>query len=299
MPIRVLQHNIIHHFENIRHGIIDEYREWISTGQIKPGIQWRIEKKQIKPPYVKIDTKELVLQEVYLAYVWGITYSLFVIYEEAIQKKMKIREWTGQIDIDTPLLKDAENLFNWALSLVTRYSDWDKSLPNPEIQKNDNEEFYIRRVNGIFLDIVTFNLLHECAHLALNHNACEKNKELEGEADNFALNILIKPGDPEEEKLTKILAIILSYLSNFFAIKGSREVQQNSHPDLDTRLHNALEYLGIDQPQVFDCIWYLACFGCRVFFGINNISVESEEANDSVDLFYRYLGTFDKLKNSK
>jgi len=294
MAIRVLQYNVIHHFENVRDDALEKHKEWVNTGKIQPGIKWLIEKEKVSTPYADCISKEIAIQEVFLSYIWAITYSLFVINEEAIQKKMIAGQWNGVVDLNTPLLENAEKLFNWALSLTDKYSDWDKNLPNPEIQNTNEEKFYAGKVNGIFLDTIGFILFHECCHLVNGH--CEfikkvgsKNlsqltemekenyKALENEADVFAIESLIASTDPNKHKLIKGLSIVLANISLLFIVKHPQQLKSVTHPDVDTRLHNCLEYLGHDLP-VFDYVWYLACFACRIFFGFHHISIKAEPA---------------------
>lgn len=312
MPIRVLQNNVIHHFENIRDDSLSRHIEWVKKGKIQPGIKWLIEKKKVRTPYADCCSKEIVIQEVFLSYIWAITYALVVIYEEAIQKKIIKGEWNGIIELDTPILNDAEKLFIWALSLTDEYSDWVLNLPNPEIQKSEQENFYAEKINGIFLDIIVFILFHECCHLVNDHcdfrkrignkslselTAEEKQsyKELENEADIFAIESMVWIADPNQYKLIKGLSIVLANIALLFVLKHPKMVKSATHPDVDTRLHNCLEYLGQDLPT-YDYVWYLACFACRLFFGFHSIPLKSEIANDSIELFNRYLAVFDEIK---
>jgi hypothetical protein len=312
MPIRVLQYNVIHHFESVRDDAIQRLQEWVNKGKIKPGIKWLIEKEKVRTPYADCVSKEIAIQEVFLSYIWAITYALVVIYEEAIQKKMIAGKWSRAIELDTPLLQDAEKLFIWALTLTDKYSDWDRNLPNPESQKTDEVRFYAGKINGIFLDIIVFILFHECCHLVNEHcefirklgnksvselTAEEKEnyKALENEADLFAIESIISNADGDRYKLVKGLFLVLANISILFILKHPKMVKSITHPDVDTRLHNVLEYLGHDLPT-FDYVWYLACFACRIFFGFHNIPVKSEPANDSIELFYRYLAVFDSIK---
>jgi hypothetical protein len=312
MPIRVLQNNVIYHFENIRDDALGRHKEWVKKGKIQPGIKWLIEKEKVRTPYADCDSKEIAIQEVFLSYIWVITYALVVIYEEAIQKKMMEGKWSGLIKVNTPILQDAEKLFIWALSLTDNYSDWDRNLPNPEIQKTDNERFYAGKINAIFLDVIVFILFHECCHLVNDHcnflrrigikslsELTDEEKQiykaLENEADLFAIESIISTTDSDQYNLSSGLSIVLANISLLFVLKHPKMVKSVTHPDVDTRLHNCLECLGHDLPT-YDYVWYLACFACRLFFGFHNVPVEFELANGSIELFNRYLTVFDGIK---
>ena len=40
MPIRVLQKNVIHHFENVRDDTLEKHKEWVNSGKIQPRIKF-------------------------------------------------------------------------------------------------------------------------------------------------------------------------------------------------------------------------------------------------------------------
>lgn len=313
MPIRVLQNNVIHHFENVRDDALEKHKRWVNSGKLQPGIKWLIGRERAISPYANCASKEIVIQEVFLAYIWAMTYSLVVIYEEAIQTKMMAGQWNGNVELNTPLLQNAERLFNWALTLTDKYSDWNKNLPNPETHGTVEEKYYAEKVNGIFLDAIVFILFHECCHLVNDHcelinkagkkavnqlTQSEKQnyKALENEADVFAIESLIASTDNNQGKLVKGLSIVLANISLLFIVKNPKHLKSTTHPDIDTRLHNFLEYLGQDLPS-FDYLWYLACFACRIFFGFHQVPVKSEPATTSIELFYRYLSIFDSIKD--
>ncbi len=313
MPIRVLQNNVIHHFENVRDDALEKHKRWVNSGKLQPGIKWLIGREKAISPYADCASKEIVIQEVFLAYIWAMTYSLVVIYEETIQKKMMAGQWNGNVELNTPLLQNAERLFNWALTLTDRYSDWNKNLPNPETHHTVDEKYYAEKVNGIFLNAIAFILFHECCHLVNDHcefinrsgnkavnqltQSEEQNyKTLENEADIFAIESLISSTDSNQCKLVKGLSIVLANISLLFIVKNPKHIKSATHPDMDTRLHNFLEYLGQDLPS-FDYLWYLACFACRIFFGFHHIQIKSEPATTSIELFYRYLSVFDNIKD--
>jgi len=310
MPIRVLQNNIIHHFENVRDDALEKHKRWVDSGKVQPGIKFLIGKEIPISPYADCDTKEIVIQEVFLAYIWAMTYSLVVIYEEAVQKKMKAGMWNGNVELNTPLLQNAARLFNWALSLTDKYSDWNKGLPNPEIHGSTEEKYYAEKVNGIFLDAIVFILFHECCHLVNDHckfinkaksvdqltqEEMQNYKAIENEAEIFAIESLIYPTDNNQLKLVKGLSIVLANISLLFIVKNPKHLKSPTHPDIDTRIHNFLEYLGYDL-ESFDYLWYLACIACKIFFGFHNIPVKNELATTSIELFYRYLTVFDNIK---
>ncbi len=316
MPIRVLQYNITSHFETIRDDILNMHKENIDKGKVKAGISYIIFDDKIITPKAKLDSKEIIIQENFLSYIWAIAYSLFVIYENAIQKKMIEGKWKGILELDTPLLQNAIKLFNWAINLKDNNSIWPVSLPNPENPNNEEEKWWIEKVNGIFLDSVTYILFHEYAHLTNNHidfiyrvremqyyelseNEKATFKEIENEADIFAVETIIKNYDSEKYKLHKGIAIVIANISLLFLLRTPKEIKQPKHPDVDIRIFNALNRIGIDEKKSTDYLWYFACISCKIFFDIHKIPVVLKQSETVQDLFYQYLEVFDNIKSKK
>ena len=312
MPIRVLQYNILEHFEKISKLSKQNYPKWVSDDKIAPSILLSLQKEPVRTPFSLYDTKQIAIQEVYLSYLWSIAYSFFVIYEEGIQRKMVAGSWSGKIEFDTDILLKAEQLFTWALTLTTNYSPWNIKLPNPEYFNSDLEKYYCERVNSIFLDAVSYLFFHECSHIVCNHYQfleVSKRKDIrelnetelsdciqvENEADEFAFNSLITDANSDKEKLYKYLAITIIHVANLFIIEKPKNLKCTTHPDIDSRFHYLLEKMGHDLEK-YDYVWYLACFGCTRYFTFHCINYDATEADTSIDLFYRYLNIFDWLK---
>lgn len=75
LPIRVLQHNIIHQFENTSHKFLIETEDAIKTFGLKNEIIYTLnesssEGSKIKGPYVLNSKKQINIQETFLAYLW-------------------------------------------------------------------------------------------------------------------------------------------------------------------------------------------------------------------------------------
>lgn len=313
-PIRVLRHNITSHFESVGNkmasGLIFEA---VIKGKVKDRIDVKIEKEPLKCPYADCGQKKICLQENYIGFIWAMCYSLFVIYEEGVQKRIISGQFAGFINFDTPLLKRAKQLFDWAISLKDSYSDWDLNLPNPEKHYNETEEWYAGKVNGIFLDIIIYQLFHEFAHLVNNHCSAlsdifEKKtselteeqivryKEIESEADNYAFESIIEESDSEKYKLHKGVAIILSHCTNLFIVKNPKSVKQQTHPDIDNRILSSIQKLGLKDVSSSDYLWYLGALSCKFFFDLHKIDTDILPSETTRDLFFRYLNVFDDIK---
>ncbi len=149
------------------------------------------------------------------------------------KKKLLDNTFNGSIDLSPPLLNRANQLLSWSMSLKDNCSNWNRNLPNPDIDysiKND-ETFYIEKINNLFQSSVAFLLYHEIAHLVNNHSSYyfgfnnenyEEIQELEKEADEYAFSMLVQ--DNEKNKIEKGLSIIIIFcsglmLSNKFNLK--------------------------------------------------------------------------------
>lgn len=312
-PVRVLRHNITSHFESVREGTFKQVQDGVESGKVYPGIQVKIEKEHLKTPYADCDQNSIHIQENYIGYLWAMCYSLFVIYEEGVQKRIISGHYEGIINFDTPLLQRAKSLFEWALTLKDEYSDWDLSLPNPEQHNNSIEEWYAEKVNGIFQDVVVYDLFHEFSHLVNNHcdsladifgkrtaELTEEDitlyKQIETEADNSAFDSIVAESDSEKYKLHKGIAIILAHCTSLFVIKNPKSVKQPTHQDIDNRIIYSIERLNLKDLSSSDYLWYLGALTCKFFFDRHGIQTDIRPSDTTNGLFFRYLDEFDKLK---
>jgi len=170
-PISLLWGNIIHTFENIDDSSLNEHKKQTDIGSISKLISYDLGHQKVKLPYANKETREINLQETYLAYLWSLIYSIFVMYEEGIQKPLINKTFDGSLNFDTPILKRAKLLYDWSISLTNQWSEWNEELPNPKRNSSDKERFYAEKTNGIFQYAVTYLMFHEFAHLTLKHDS--------------------------------------------------------------------------------------------------------------------------------
>ena len=104
-PITVLWGNIIHTLENADESSLSRHKEAIKSGKLAEFIAYDNRKDRVRTPYADIKTREINLQETYLSHLWAFIYSVFVIYEEGIQKRLINNTFDGALKFDTPLLK--------------------------------------------------------------------------------------------------------------------------------------------------------------------------------------------------
>jgi hypothetical protein len=313
-PVRVLSNNIIFHFENIKPTILKLLSEAILRKKIEPGICYTIDKEPLKTPFASCDTKNIHLTENYIAFIWAISYSLFIINESRLKESKTSENGTSDLIFNTELLERCKKLFLWAISLKKGYSHWDLDLPNPEENNIEIEQSYAEKINGIFQDIIVYNLFHEVGHLLNNH--CEvisgiinKNylelteseialyKQIETEADNFAFECIVEQFDTEKTKFYKGIAITIAHCSSLFIIDNSYSIEQNYHPDLDNRILNSITRLNLNEETYEDYIWQFGALCCKIFFDIHDIKTDTSPSETSKMLFFRYLRLFDEIKN--
>lgn len=313
MPIRVLQHNIFDNFKNIRDTTIAQHLSDIAEGKKAGDISYSISNETVSTPFLNCQKKLIYINESYLSYLWAISYSFFVIMEKGIQERIVNHRFEGDIQFETPELINALNLLKWAISLTVKYSSWDYQLPNPEVQNNDEERYLVPKANGIFVDAINYILFHEYSHLVYNHCETVKNlrkkesndvsdseillyKELEKEADILAKEAMIKEEDDEKYKLHKGLAVIIAQCSNLFIIHNPKALKSSLHPDIDTRIHNTLQLLNLNDRSSKDYLFLVANIAIKIFFDFHRIEVGNEPANTAEDLFVRYLNKCDEIK---
>lgn len=285
LPVRVLQHNIISQFENTTANFLEETFKTINTQGLKKEIVYTVNRsafdgEKIKGPFVYNQSKEIHIQETFLAYLWCMTYSLYIYSDLLISE---------QLDGNNSRKLLADKTFSYALSLIENYSDWDKnSIPNPEVYSPEHAAD-IEKTNELFLYGFNFVLCHEFSHVDLGH--CEtatkgfltdlEKKEFELEADKQAVDFLVKGIFPNNESATKYgVAIALSSLL-FFNSKVSNKI----HPDSDVRIMSALEQFSIEGN---DTSWLIACSALGLWSSNYLIDVAWEE-EDSFSELYKSL----------
>ena len=312
--------NIVSRFEKIQPDILDTHYKAIESGYISTEIDYDESPHKVKTPFSNRKTRQIYLQETYLSYLWSFIYSIFVIYEEGIQKRMIERTWDGMVNYDdNPLLTRAHKLFLWSISLIDTYSPWDNKLPNPKIHANAQEQFYAEKVNGIFQDAVAFIMFHEFAHLTHGHDIYykledntqedkEKNYnllEIEKEADNFAFDTLMKEYDDTSKQLTSIFAIQFVLTSSFLLEPNKSQTIQYSHPTLDNRLFYFLQKINTGKVEHDFYIKHISSIGLRMYlekYKILNTYNKINEFDTVEDMINHYLETLDhfrkKLQNN-
>ncbi len=307
-PISVLYNNIMKCFEDINPSSQALLQKYIDKGKFNPEIIIDEGYDPIKFPVVNLETSQVTIQSTYLSHLWAFIYSIFVIYEEAIQKKLLEGTFQGKIILDTPLLKRANSLLTWAMSLKESYSEWNTALPNPntDYEKDDLETFYIGKINNLFQSTIAFLLYHEVAHVVQGHKSYylgyeqldnfDEIKELEKEADEFAFNMLIYD-DGEKNKLEKGLSIMIAFCSALM-LTSSPSLFQKKHPDIDQRLLTVISKLNFEKIESEFYVYYLGSYILQMYLAKERQPILVEEEETHKDLFFKYLEKIDQIKSN-
>jgi len=273
-PIRVLQHNITFQFETTNPTFIELTKTVIKEKGLQPGIGYHINDKAIlekvdghvQTPYVNSNGK-IFVHETFLSYVWCVCYSMLVLYEEAIAKVSQNQvSKTLLHEIDSVKIDTAQKLFDYAKSLITSFTPWDKgSLPNPEEYSTD-DVFFIERANGLFIYAMNFILCHEFAHIELNHTELIKQGQnsksdilkFEKEADLRAMELVLN-GTTNKTKLSAEIGVLMGLCSLLFFKQKS---ETTTHPATDDRMDKLIEQSNASNP---DPHWGIATLAFKLW----------------------------------
>lgn len=309
-PINVLWGNFVQAFEQADDSSLAMHLKAVDSGLLNREIDYDSGFEVAKGPHADLKTKKIYLQETYLEHLWSFTYSVFVMYEEGVQKPLLNKTFSGEIKFNTEILTRAKALYDWSISLSNKKTQWDLNLPNPQKHSNDLEKFYAEKVNGIFQKSVAYVLFHEYCHLTQGHESyylgfklCDLSEldytdriQIENEADNFALNMIIKSSDDEKMRWINGLSILFVKCSSLLLTNSPKGIKQRSHPDLDSRLHTALVRLDLKSEQSQFYCWYLCCMAVNFYLLKHGINHNQQTYETAEECFFAYLDQLDKIK---
>ena len=309
-PINVLWKNIVHSFEQVNDSSLYMHLTAVRSGLLNREIDYDNGTDAVKSPHANLITKKIYLQETYLEHLWSFIYSVFVMYEEGVQKPLINNSFSGEIEFNTEILKRAKQLYDWSISLSEEKSDWDLSLPNPQQYLNKLEKYYSEKVNGIFQKSVSYVLFHEFCHLTQGHKSyylgfklCNLTEsdyadriQIENEADAFAFNMIINANDDEKVRWVNGLSILFVKCSSLLLTHSVGGIKQRSHPDLDSRIHTAMVKLDLNSEQSQFYCWYLCCLAINFYLLKHNVKREQCTYDTAEECFFAYLEQLDSIK---
>lgn len=256
-PIRTLKHNITHRLVERSEDFI---KELYLDKRLAQFIKYHAKGSYLKDrqtPYID-ENGVINIHETFLSYIWIISFTIFILYEEGIAIPDQIIKGLKPYKNQNPeLIEIAKELFDYAKSLIVSYSPWDKDyFPNPEFYDSQTiEGWYIERTNDIYVETMNFILFHEIAHAENKHLRKKKEERLEGdelkklelEADTRAIELILK--GCRNQNVTEI-SILVGLASMLFCRRDLSG--DNEHPNIDVRINN---YLSIIKPANDSVIW--------------------------------------------
>jgi hypothetical protein len=306
-PIRVLQFNIPAQFENTNPDFISLTLDTVATKGLQLGIAYVMNEDAIlakvnghlQTPFVDGKGK-IHVHESFLSYVWCVSFSLWVLYDEAVAKpsQNKFLGYEKNI-INNNLIEQTQQLFDYGLSIIRSFSKWNRSeLPNPELYP-DEMEFYVGRANGIFVNAVNFILCHEFAHVEREHitqikmgsNTHSHILMFEKEADKRAIELMLD-GATEQNRYTRQLGILVGLCCLLFFKKETTGAP--THPDVDDRIHGYLTALNLDSESP---LWGVAAMAIRLWD--RKFSVDLQYPATIADFKEMYQSLRDQIVASK
>jgi hypothetical protein len=270
-PIRVLAPNILHWFQNADKDFLTEILSEINNNGLKKSINYIDGENKISHIAYVDENKEITIEETFLAYLWTISYSLIVLFDEVIMRP-RVEENYQLTKADIDRVNEAQQIFDYGLSLVKSFTKWDiNNLPNPEYY-DPAQNSYIEKANGIFLAAVNFVLVHEFAHVFLGHIDFDNHlydqglvptkkdiKDGEYAADDYSFKTLMSGADYIANKSTVSTGIITGLCSLLFF---SASTDGDDHPDPGERIKIALDNLGLDEK---DNLWGIASLAFKLW----------------------------------
>jgi hypothetical protein len=301
-PIRVLQHNVIYQFEMTNPTFLELSKKIVAKKGLDPGISYHINNNPVidgtyfQTPFVDA-VKKIAIHETFLSYVWCIAYSMLVLYEEAVAKPCQNQFLQRMVnEIDQAKIKKAENLFDYAKSLIYSFTEWDKmALPNPELY-DSTDAFWIERANALFLFAMNFILCHEFAHVEKEHidqliagkNSVTHILVYEKEADQRAIDLVLL-GGTQETKKTMEAGILIGLCCLLFFSRDSKAV---THPTSYDRITTFLEKLN---PELASPLWGIATLALKLWDNqYSKDFVWPKEIDNFKELYYSIIAQIKK-----
>ena len=289
-PIRVLKHNITTRLVNRNQKYIQELQV---NSKLDNKITYHGENQSLSEGQTPFINKKgtISIHETFLSYIWIICYYFFVLYEEILVIPDTIRKGgKPRKKQNKELCERAKELFDYGISLIKTYSDWDKKyFPNPEYYDKDDEEgWHIERTNDLFVEVMNFILYHEMAHAELEHikkrkenNLIDDVKEMELEADRQAADkILLSKKSQEMTELSIVIGVasLIFFKNN---LSGGK-----LHPDIDIRLNNVI---NVFKPNDEHPLWAILYLFLKNWSNQFNLGLDEKGSYDNYKQLYDRL----------
>jgi hypothetical protein len=294
-PIAILYDKITTHFAQGEMAM--KLNDAVKSGALNPGIRIDVLDEPIKTPYADPVTREIVLQENFLAYLWAICYCFNAFNRMAFEQALDHEMISISRSPEAPVIN---RLFDWAIGLGVAHENWPQGLPIP-----GNQNQWCEETDALFLFAIRYIMYHEVAHLILHSNSAEllqryKNGvssaddrrrflNMERQADDYAIDTLLKSFPEESSRYMNLLGGAIALLSMFFLRIDDDLRGGFRHPDTDDRLKQRF-----DLPEHGIFIDYTVTTGIQVFLERHRIafipenssSVKIQEFQELYDLLF-------------
>jgi hypothetical protein len=300
-PIRVLKHNITHRLAERNEELIKSLHADLKLSKYIKYNSNNLSLKNKQTPFID-ENGVINIHESFLSYIWIVSYTIFVLYEEGIVIPDQIFKGIKPSKNQNPaLIELVKELFEYGKSLITSYFPWDKEYyPNPEFyDRHSDEGWYIERTNDLYVEIVNFILYHEIAHAEYQHLhqknsgnlTSEEIKKMEIQADTRAIELLL---NTYRSKVATEVAATIGLASMIFFTKDLRG--DNEHPDVDERINNLI---SIIKPNKENVVWAFLVVFIKLWSEQFGHTVTHDKIyNDFSELYYELAAQLGWKKNT-
>ncbi|MCK9335818.1 MAG: hypothetical protein M0Q99_10975 [Candidatus Cloacimonetes bacterium] len=263
---------------DLRYNIEEKYNHFFPNGEAylkglykknkkENPINFHIDDEPIISPYAK--NERINIQENFLAFLWCICFYMLWYYENT-QIKVDYLANSDAREMQN-LESHATQLFEWAMSLKTKFSSWNLRLPNPTPEKEPLSPMAVKlslKTNDLFSRVTAIILFHELGHIYGEHSPLTNDEfiQCEIDADNFSNECVFNNQNKslsEAQKSINILALLLSRGYMFFAIPRLNALQQNRHPNLVVRYFHLTNWFCVSDKEKWlttvQCFAVLIC----------------------------------------
>ena len=236
--------------------------------------------------------KVIVIEESFLSFIWTTIFSTIIDFDEFIQKPV-----LGKPE-DKVAQKKSRNLFNYGISLLTTYSEWDTEILENPAKHDKNYENYVNITTMYFQYAFMFIILHEFSHGLMGHDVPFQEKDSlekitdEFDADLFAFKLLLKSTLLEEEYKFKRDGAILG-LCCILMIDSGKSIE--NYPETAERIKALLEF---SKPKIDDLIWGVCGMVMQNWLKFN-IDPNSEIPKGFSDYIAYFEYMYNYMKNIK
>jgi len=318
-PIRNVVGNVVDKFKNLNPSIIAVHEQM--KGRFDSRLCIDPTPTAFYAPRANFKKRIIEVSETFLNFLWAFCYFALV-YQESANALLKANPMATHLPASSPEMQQAKVLLDFAKQLRTvGYVEWPSCAISPLFSghpTNDIEDFALK-TNGLFSTAVTCLLLHEVGHFSLGHEeACrlkgvvEKNKELdrtyepsdnelepivsaETEADNFALDLVLRTSDDELTKLNNSYGAVLAFCSMLFSTNTVKGVTQQFHPNIHDRVFRTIQKAEDIEVKNVGYFPHFACQAMMLLLDQNGYTLPSCDAGvDPMAFLIETLETVDK-----